>query len=128
MLASLLMQELESRHIKQRSENEAQLNSLSTDSDSETSNRPDADGGSSSGEEFIVSAEDRVQQHTSATPSGRTKPTNLVNGARSGFRMHLATISAACTSWEVTRHVYTTSSCWIERQFHAHKTYQTQPQ
>lgn len=110
MFVSIVMQELESRHIKQRSDNEAQLNSLSTDSDSETSNRPDAGGGSSSGDKFIVTAEDRAQQHASGNPSGRIKSTNLVNGSRWGLEMHTIGLQLHAPAEKRNNIVLTTSA------------------
>ena len=56
-------QDLESRHITQRSEDGAQLNQLSTDSDSGCDGRGGGDGGSggsSSGEELAVAADERA--------------------------------------------------------------------
>jgi hypothetical protein len=58
------------------------LNHLSTDSDSDSSNRPDAGGGSSSGEEFMVTAEDRMQNDVSALSPDISQAERLENGAK----------------------------------------------
>lgn len=77
-----VLEGLENRHIEQRSDSGARLNHLSTDSDSDSSNRPDAGGGSSSGEEFMVTAEDRMQNDVSALSPDISQAERLENGAK----------------------------------------------